>query len=271
MKRISNYHSHIYLCGHATGTIEDYVKEAIKWGYEEIGISDHGPIPESFVGKEKYKLFWLERFMSLSQLDNEYLKAINECREKYHNIKILAGLEIEYVPNHDDYYQALFNKVDYLNYGVHYFCTKDDIVDTYLELTEENMEYYAKNVEEALSKGWFSCLVHPDLYLYKVDKFTKFHEKIARSVIESCIKYDVYLEVNANGEDKYPRKEFWSIVKEYKDAKIIIGSDAHKVEDFHGEKLKRAMKFAQDLSLNIQEKMEIKGHCLGNKNGSNRS
>ena len=30
MKRISNYHSHVALCGHAEGTVEDYVKEAIK-------------------------------------------------------------------------------------------------------------------------------------------------------------------------------------------------------------------------------------------------
>lgn len=260
MKRISNYHSHIYLCGHATGTVKDYVKEAIKWGYQEIGISDHGPIPESFMSADKYKLFWLERFMNLEQLDNEYLKAINECRLKYKNINILAGLEVEYLPGHDDYYEMLFNKVDYLNYGVHYFKTDNDIVDTYLELTEKDMEYYAKNVEEALSKGWFSCLVHPDLYLYKVGEFTKFHEHIARSIITSCIKHDVYLEINANGEDKYPRKEFWNIVKEYKDAKIIIGSDAHKVVDFHGDKVKRAIQFANDMSLNVQEKMEIKKH-----------
>ena len=26
----SNYHTHTYRCNHATGTIEDYVKEAIK-------------------------------------------------------------------------------------------------------------------------------------------------------------------------------------------------------------------------------------------------
>ena len=45
MKRISNYHSHVALCGHAEGTVEDYIKEAIKNNYEEVGISDHAPIP----------------------------------------------------------------------------------------------------------------------------------------------------------------------------------------------------------------------------------
>ncbi|MCI5939320.1 MAG: PHP domain-containing protein [Bacilli bacterium] len=260
MNRISNYHSHIYLCGHATGDVEDYVKEAIKWGYKEIGISDHGPIPESFVGAEKYKLFWLDRFMTLDKFKNVYLKSLEEAKKKYSNINILKGLEIEYIPNHDDYYQMLFNQVDYLNYGVHFFYNGQTIIDTYLEMTENDMEYYAKNVEEALSKGWFSCLVHPDLYLYHVKTFTKFHEQIARSIISSCIKYNVYLEINANGKDKYPRIEFWNIVKEYKDAKIIIGSDAHKIEDFHGENVKRVMEFAKALSLNIQEKMVLKEH-----------
>ena len=41
----SNYHTHTYRCNHATGTIEDYVKEAIKANIDEIGISDHLPHP----------------------------------------------------------------------------------------------------------------------------------------------------------------------------------------------------------------------------------
>ena len=59
MKRVSNYHSHVALCGHAEGTVEDYVLEAIKHNYEEIGISDHAPIPVYFVGKEINPLYGL--------------------------------------------------------------------------------------------------------------------------------------------------------------------------------------------------------------------
>ena len=36
-------HTHNQLCGHAIGTIEDYVKQAIKYGLHYIGISDHSP------------------------------------------------------------------------------------------------------------------------------------------------------------------------------------------------------------------------------------
>lgn len=36
-------HTHHERCGHAIGTIEDYVKQAIEYGLHYIGISDHSP------------------------------------------------------------------------------------------------------------------------------------------------------------------------------------------------------------------------------------
>ena len=262
MNRISNYHSHTYLCGHATGDVEDYVKEAIKGGYQEIGISDHGYVPADFIDEKNYKLFKLDHFMTLNSFKEIYLKNIEYCQKKYPNIKILKGLEVEYVRGHDNYYEYLFNNVDYLNYGVHYFYNRNNkVIDSYLEMTEEDMIDYAKCVDEALAKGWYSCLAHPDLYLYNVNEFKDIHAKVARMIIESCIKYDVYLEVNANGRNnKYPRLEFWQIVKEYKNAKIILGSDAHCVEDYNGEKVKKAIKFCEELKLNVSEKMDLKEH-----------
>lgn len=38
-----NYHSHTERCGHAVGSDEAYVKEAIKNGYRYMGFSDHAP------------------------------------------------------------------------------------------------------------------------------------------------------------------------------------------------------------------------------------
>ncbi|MCK7488353.1 MAG: PHP domain-containing protein [Bacillus subtilis] len=39
----NNYHTHMYLCKHATGHVKDYVKEAIKLGFHSLGMSDHAP------------------------------------------------------------------------------------------------------------------------------------------------------------------------------------------------------------------------------------
>ena len=70
MKRVSNYHSHVSLCGHAEGNVEDYVKEAIRCGYEEIGISDHAPIPVYFVGEKMHVNLWLSQMMTKEIFEN---------------------------------------------------------------------------------------------------------------------------------------------------------------------------------------------------------
>ena len=39
----ANYHTHTYLCNHASGTMREYIENAVKTGYEQLGFSDHGP------------------------------------------------------------------------------------------------------------------------------------------------------------------------------------------------------------------------------------
>ncbi len=258
MKRISNYHSHIALCGHAEGSVEDYILEAIKHNYEEVGISDHAPIPVFFVGEEMHKYLWLFQMQTQTSFENDYIKQLDYCINKYPNIKIFKGLETEYIPSKDYYYQYLLSHVQYLNLGVHYFFDNGKIINTYDVLTDYEIEKYADTIEEALQTNYFSCLVHPDLYLYYVEEFTEFHEKIARRIIESCIKNDVYLEINANNPKRYPRREFWEIVKQYKNVKIVINSDAHRIKDFHGKKIKQIIAFCENLDLKIEEKMIFK-------------
>ena len=40
----ADYHMHTPLCGHAIGSPEEYVVQAIKVGLKEIGFSDHAPM-----------------------------------------------------------------------------------------------------------------------------------------------------------------------------------------------------------------------------------
>lgn len=41
----NNYHTHTYRCGHANGSEEDMVKAALAMGIEELGFSEHIPMP----------------------------------------------------------------------------------------------------------------------------------------------------------------------------------------------------------------------------------
>ena len=75
-KLIANYHTHNRLCNHAVGTCKDYVLEAIKLGYQEIGLTDHDPIREEFMSKEDYEDNWCFRNMKEDEFYNIYLKEI---------------------------------------------------------------------------------------------------------------------------------------------------------------------------------------------------
>ena len=41
MKLDKNFHTHTYRCGHATGSDEEYILSAIKFGIKELGFTDH--------------------------------------------------------------------------------------------------------------------------------------------------------------------------------------------------------------------------------------
>ena len=69
----ANYHTHLSLCGHAVGMSEDYVKVAIEAGYEELGMSDHGPIKPEFMTKEEFRTN-----NRLTMIDTYQLCKINE-------------------------------------------------------------------------------------------------------------------------------------------------------------------------------------------------
>lgn len=103
-KIIANYHTHTKLCGHAIGMSEDYVKQALERGFLEIGISDHGPIPRSWMSPETYDAMWLSRQMDFEMYKEIYLPDLERTIKKYgHLIKIYKGVEIEYIEGYDDY------------------------------------------------------------------------------------------------------------------------------------------------------------------------
>ena len=114
--RKTNYHMHTKRCMHASGTDEEYVKSAIKNGYEEIGFSDHSPwkYDSDFVAHMR---------MPLSQFD-DYYTSIASLREKYKDqISIKIGLECEYFPKYMDWLNQFVveMKLDYIIFGNHYY------------------------------------------------------------------------------------------------------------------------------------------------------
>lgn len=275
----NNYHTHTKYCGHAKGDVEDYVKEAVNLNMEELGISDHAPIPLNHgMTKEEWEENYCYENMDINTFDN-LLKEIDNLKSKY-NIKLYKACESEYLYNNDDWYKELRSKLDYMILGIHFFNGEGRVLDTYKDITYKNVDCYYECAKRAIETGLFDYLAHPDLYLFdykSINGRNEFDDKakeICLKLIDLCVKHDIYFEINTNGlkysKDKnnrdlwlYPNIEFFKVVKEYMDKnpnklKLIIGADAHEPKALGNDNVKAVLEMVKDLKLDVLNKMEIK-------------
>ena len=147
MKKMINYHTHTYRCGHAVGNEYEMIEAALHEGYQEIGMSCHIALPHY----RSHLLHSLSSIRSIQGLKScigaflrngpkmrmpydekeDYLDALNNCQKHFHYIKIYKGFEAEYFEDYLDYYQNLLSsgEVDYLILGHHFH--KHSIHDCY--------------------------------------------------------------------------------------------------------------------------------------------
>ncbi|MDD3999694.1 MAG: PHP domain-containing protein [Bacilli bacterium] len=253
----TNYHNHTFLCGHAQGLPIDYIRKAVELGYEEIGMSDHGP------------LWNLKRDarMDLSDFYDIYLPNLESAITVFSSkIKIYKGLEIEYFNNQHGHYEILMNDLDYLILGQHYFVHQGRFLNIYNGINEELLLVYQDRVIEALNSGYFKILAHPDIFLFDYQTWNQLTEKVSRNIIEAAISNQVFLEINVNGIRRknivnqdgqtvyiYPRIEFWTLLQEYPQAKIMINEDNHTPIQMGDKACLRAREFAEELNLKVSD------------------
>lgn len=269
----ANYHTHTELCGHAEGNVHDYVSSAINFGMSEIGMSDHAHTPKYFMSESDYERNCLERMMTDDEFENIYLPAVNE-EKKNKKIKVLLGLETEYVEEYHEHFENLRKKLDYLILGMHFFKHNGIVYSSYTDIDADSLEKYTDIAIKAMSTGLYKIFAHPDLFMYDYKSkkgnrvFDETCEKCSIKIIEAAIKYNVYLEINANGIQNtynflneyipylYPREEFWQIVSKTK-ANVLIGADAHTPNALNNEIVKEAIDFANKLNVRYCDFMEI--------------
>lgn len=255
----ANYHTHHELCNHAQGTTEDYVKEAIKQGFTDLGMSDHVP---SFINLDSYRM----RFSELEK----YYKDVRETAQDYDGkINLHLGLECEYLEPEASYYKNFLKEVDYLILGQHYIVQDGRYISTFGLFKPEHIRTYAEDVKKALESGYFSLFAHPDIYMCGYDSFDEAAVEAAHIIAKASKETGVPLEFNANGIRRgikqtsqgkryaYPRKEFWDIIRGY-DVKIILSSDAHHPSLLYDDAMKDAEARISEWRLNVDPYLEFK-------------
>ena len=251
----SNYHTHNERCKHAFGSVADYARYAYDAGFNLIGMSDHAPFEGDMFG---YRMDFYELPL--------YVEDVKEVKNQYKGkMDILLGLEIEYLPWMQRYYEELMERyfMDYLILGQHFFGIEDENVK-YVHGMTSTTDYiqYALSVKEAMSKGYFKFVAHPDYIFVNDLPWDNNCVKACDIIVDSAVKYNTGLEFNGNGirrgiskfcdgdRYQYPHKEFFKMVAESK-ALVYLNADCHKPEELDDEAMELSRKIACEWNLNL--------------------
>lgn len=232
-----DYHVHTARCGHAVGSMEQYVEAAIEAGLGEIGFSDH------------LYLYWLAdeaRDPELAMADWEldaYVSDVERCRERYReDIRIRLATEADFVPGHERSLEAILGRYDwdYVVGSVHFVngWGFDDsrYLDGYARWHVDRLyERYFDLVGASAETGLFDVIGHVDL----IKKFghrsnQPLQAQYAR-LAERFARAKVCVEVNTAGLRKpcgemYPHPELLEAICRA-GVPTTFASDAHDPKD----------------------------------------
>lgn len=229
-------HTHHERCGHALGTIRDYIEAGIRHGLSVIGISDHSPYFASDVDREQPGIAMAKS--EFSRYVDEVLKLKQEYSGK---IDVLLGCESDFFPEHAEVYRAIYDQYpfDYLIGSVHLsgglsiFNRK-----RWNGLTDrqkiEQKELYYDLISQSARSGMFQILGHIDAMRGFYPAFSDIPTDAVDKTLQVIAEHDVAIEINTSGKTKdcggwYPidavleRANFYGV-------KVTFGSDAHKPE-----------------------------------------
>ncbi len=225
----TDYHMHTYLCGHANGQPEDYVKQAIKIGLKEIGFSDHAPL----VSHKDPTIA-----MSLKELP-VYHKLIDEMQAKYGKVIIIRrGIEADYIAGFEDKTKKVLerNSYDYIIGSVHFIedWGFDNPIQRYKwDEVDVNAVYksYFGLLRKAAQSKMFDIMAHVDLVKKFGDRATLSMKKEVERTAEVFKSSGAAIEINTSGlfkkaHEMYPSLDHLEIYAKFK-VPIVFGSDAH--------------------------------------------
>ena len=231
---IVDYHTHTSLCKHATGELDEYVRKAIEVGLDEIGCSEHIPMPDRF--DEDHR-------MDLEQYYGIYAPRITALRKEYSgSIAIKRGVEADFFPGTEQWVKKFIdeNEFDYVIGSVHFigkwgfdnpvFVHHYDVRDI-----DETYRSYFETIQQSARSGLFDIIGHCDLVKKFGHRPTKSLDELIRETLAVIQKEDLCIEINTSGLRKpvkeiYPAESILALAAEM-NIPLTLGSDAHDPAD----------------------------------------
>jgi len=248
---LEDWHTHNELCHHAKGTIEDYIKKAIKIKLGAIGISDH--FPYEFLGNIE-RIPYEDYAITLPEIE-KYLTTTEILKEKYkEDIIVRIGFEIDYFKNQEPalntHLTPVKKRLDFILGSIHilnFFNGEgawgfDDSrfrKDYNYYGADKVYMFYYQSLQKMVNsdKFDFDIIAHFDLpkKFNDIPTNKEVVDNEMMKTLEQIKKRDVTMEINTGGlrkdcKEQYPSvqiiKEMYSL-----DIPVLLGSDAHKPGD----------------------------------------
>jgi len=266
---LEDWHTHNEMCHHAIGSIEDYLRYAIKSRLQTIGLSDH--FPYEFL-KNIERIPFEEYAITLPEIEN-YLSVAESLKEKYKtSINVRIGFEVDYFKNQEpllnNYLNKIKNRLDYILGSIHILNFRDGrgawgFDDSrfrrdfeYYGTQKVYLNYY-KKLQKMLKAEEFDFDIVGHLDLPKKFNDTPTDKEIIFNEIMKTLELikakDVTVEVNTGGlrkpcKEQYPGE---TIIQEmyFLDIPILLGSDAHKPKEI-AWKFRKTIKILKKIGYN---------------------
>ena len=220
---------HTPLCRHATGEPEEYTKRALELGLQEIGFSDHAPMPQDDFDNWR---------MNTGQLD-EYVANVRRAQQDFPQLTIRLALEVDYLPGYEDWIRGLAARHpwDYFIGSVHYV-SDDWAIDDPQKLSEwkhrnadEVWAVYFERLAQAAETGFFEIIGHADLPKKFGHRPSRDGAPLYEKFLSAAKKHNCAIELNTAGLRKdcreiYPSRQILELAFQ-KGVPITFGSDAH--------------------------------------------
>lgn len=228
-----DFHTHHDRCGHAEGSIRDYIEAAIENGLDLIGISDHSPHFYS-----EHEQLYPGIAMAKSEF-RDYVREVLDLKEAYKDkIEVLLGVESDFFPQHVDLYRRQYEPYpfDYIIGSVHYV----DEINIFkkgrwdgLTVSQqiETKEAYYTLIQQSAQCGLFQILGHIDAMKGFYPDFSSIQTDIVEHTLKVIAEHGLAIEINTSGKTKdcggwYPADDILERALYY-GVDVTFGSDAH--------------------------------------------
>lgn len=226
-----DYHVHTAYCGHAFGEMEDYVRQAVAGGLQEICFCDHMPLPDGCDPDHR---------MAAADVE-PYIAEIERLRLAYPELTIHLGFEADYISGLEDYLREFRRqyRLDYYLMSIHFISgwPKGEWAFAYpfgsATIAGRYRDYF-RTMQAGVRSGIFDAVAHFDLIKRPQYPVCELVPDLVDELLTDIAAAGMAMEFNSSGLRKpiaetFPAEEVLARSVN-KGIPVCLGSDAHQPE-----------------------------------------